>query len=67
MFSLQSPANDTSTLVYPELTWPSNLPAAEIDEKTRTIYMVREIFSMYSEISNTPLRKIVESAFRIIR
>lgn len=29
--------------------------------------MVREIFSMYSEISNTPLRRIVESAFRIIR
>lgn len=28
--------------------------------------MVGEIFSMYGDISNTPLRRIVESAFRII-
>lgn len=45
----------------------SHLPPNEIDERTRTVYMVRESFSMYSEISNTTLRRIVESAFRIIR
>ncbi|KAJ5805951.1 uncharacterized protein N7503_003553 [Penicillium pulvis] len=58
----------SAMVLFLDLFWSidNNLPTAEIDERTRTIYMVREIFSMYSEISNTPLRKIVESAFRII-
>ncbi|KAJ5730331.1 uncharacterized protein N7483_004839 [Penicillium malachiteum] len=55
-------------VLFLDLFWSidHNLPPAEVDEKTRTIFMVGEIFSMYSEISNTPLRRIVESAFRII-
>ncbi|KAJ5986630.1 hypothetical protein N7451_010995 [Penicillium sp. IBT 35674x] len=58
----------SAMVLFLDLFWSidNNLPTAEIDEKTRTIYMVQEIFSMYSEISNIPLRRIVESAFRII-
>ncbi|KAJ5628499.1 hypothetical protein N7490_010727 [Penicillium lividum] len=58
----------SAMVLFLDLFWSidNNLPAPEIDERTRAIYMVQEIFSMYSEITNTPLRRIVESAYRII-
>ena len=58
-----------ATVLFLDWFWAidNHLPRAEVDAKAQTIYQVRDIFSTYSEISNASLRKVVESAFRIIR
>ncbi|OJJ45899.1 hypothetical protein ASPZODRAFT_133766 [Penicilliopsis zonata CBS 506.65] len=55
-------------VLFLDLFWSidNHMPPAEINERMSVIAMVHDIFSMYSEISNSSLRNIVESAFRII-
>ncbi|KAK9447080.1 uncharacterized protein V1518DRAFT_407373 [Limtongia smithiae] len=58
-----------SIVLLHDLFWSidNDVPPPELAEKMRVITMVQDIFSMYNEISNSSLRKIVESSYRIIR